>query len=107
VDDFHTHHHIQGFGMTEEKRGFRTDHSVERFAQGTIQFRWIIPVIAILAGVFIGSGGRFIQFKNDYQYFFSKENPELNNFESNQKIYKKNDNCLFVLAPKSGEVFTR
>ena len=61
------------------------------------------PGIAVAAG----SGGRHLTFSNDYRYFFSKENPQLNAFEALQDTYTKNDNVLFVIAPKNGRVFTR
>jgi len=70
--------------------------------------RWRWPVLlASLAGVLaLASGGRFLEFRNDYRIFFSKENPQLTAFEEMQDTYTKNDNVLIVLAPKNGDVFT-
>ena len=52
-----------------------------------------------------GSGGRFIEFTNDYRVFFSEENPELQAFEEMQNIYTKTDNVLFVIEPEGTDVF--
>jgi predicted RND superfamily exporter protein len=52
------------------------------------------------------SGGKYLSFTNNYRVFFSAENPELLAFEALEKKYSKNDNVLFVLEPKSGDVFT-
>ena len=43
---------------------------------------------------------------NDYRVFFSEDNPDLNAFEAVENIYTKNDNLLFVVKPREGEVFT-
>ncbi|MEW8626349.1 MAG: efflux RND transporter permease subunit [Candidatus Thiodiazotropha sp.] len=53
------------------------------------------------------SGGRFLEFSDDYRIFFSKENPQLQAFEDMQNVYSKTDNVLFVLTPREGQVFTR
>ena len=70
------------------------------------KWRWLVLVITLAVGVLAASGGRFIEFKNDYQYFFREDNPQLRAFEDLQAIYTKNDNTVIVLAPESGKVFT-
>ncbi|MCL5801200.1 MAG: hypothetical protein M1283_01475, partial [Gammaproteobacteria bacterium] len=77
------------------------------FAESIIRFRWWVMLITVLLVAVSGSGIRFLEFSNDYRVFFSKENPELAAFESLQNTYTKNDNVLFVIAPKDGKVFTR
>ena len=46
-----------------------------------------------------GAGGRL-------RVFFSEDNPDLNAFEAVENIYTKNDNVLFIVKPREGEVFT-
>jgi predicted RND superfamily exporter protein len=77
------------------------------FGAWVITYRWLIIIGTILIVFAAGSGGRHLTFSNDYRYFFSKENPQLNAFEALQDTYTKNDNVLFVIAPKNGQVFTR
>ncbi|MFQ5329133.1 MAG: RND family transporter, partial [Thermodesulfobacteriota bacterium] len=77
------------------------------FGAWVITYRWLIIVGTLLVAVVAASGGRHLTFSNDYRYFFSKENPQLQAFEALQDTYTKNDNVLFAIAPKNGKVFTR
>ena len=69
------------------------------------KWRWLVLIGTLGIGFVAASGVRFIEFKNDYQYFFREDNPQLRAFEELQEIYTKNDNTLIVLAPDSGKVF--
>ncbi|MDH3670107.1 MAG: MMPL family transporter [Gammaproteobacteria bacterium] len=77
------------------------------FSKWVIRWRWWLMLLCIAATVAAGSGVRFLEFTTDYRVFFSKENPQLQAFEELQDVYSKNDNVLFVIAPKDGTVFTR
>lgn len=77
------------------------------FYRGVIRFRWPIIVTTLLLAAFAGSGGRFIEFSASYRTFFSAENPQLLAFDELQNTYSRNDNVMFVVAPKDGAVFTR
>ena len=71
-----------------------------------IRWRYLLLILFLaLAGV-LAYGGQYITFSNDYRVFFSAENPQLRAFENLQNTYTKNDNVLFVLAPRDGDVFT-
>ena len=72
-----------------------------------IKYRWLIIVLSLLLVVAAASGGRFLVFKADYRVFFSEDNPQLQAFDKLEKTYTRNDNVLFVLTPKDGNVFTR
>ncbi len=76
------------------------------FGQLVVKYRWLIILITIALTAAAASGGRHLQFVNDSRIFFSKENPQLQAFEALENIYTKNENILFVLAPKGGNVFT-
>ncbi len=79
----------------------------KRLGEWVIRFRWwiILGSIAIVMGA--GSGGKHLGFSTDYRVFFGKDNPQLQAFEKLQDTYTKNDNVIFALEPKDGEVFTR
>ncbi len=79
---------------------------VRAYVSFLFRFRWLVLVATLAIGFLAASGGRFIEFKNDYQYFFREDNPQLRAFEELQEIYTKNDNTVIVLAPESGKVFT-
>ncbi len=76
------------------------------YAQWIIRQRWLVIVAMLIVIGLMGSGGRLLQFTADYRVFFGEENPELLAFETLQNTYTKNDNVLFVLTPKDGDVFT-
>ena len=72
-----------------------------------IKYRWAIILLSIVLVLGAASGGRFLVFKADYRVFFSGDNPQLQAFDKLEKTYSKNDNVLFILSPKNGNVFTR
>lgn len=78
----------------------------ERHSDFIINNPWKILLLSIITILFFASGGRFLQFTNDYREFFSEENPELLVFEEMQATYNKTDNVMIVIAPKKGNVFT-
>ena len=83
-----------------------TNNGVTRYAEWVISHPFIVIVLTLLM-VFAGaSGGRFLGFTTDYRVFFSKDNPQLVAFESLEKMYTKNDNVMFIVTPKDGNVFT-
>ncbi len=78
---------------------------IERYSQLVIRWRYFI-VLATLALVMMTTLGFPLRFDTDYRVFFSEENPQLLAFEDLQNTYSKNDNVLFIIAPKDGQVFT-
>ncbi|MEW8505344.1 MAG: MMPL family transporter [Candidatus Thiodiazotropha sp.] len=79
----------------------------ESFFRFVLNNRWLVIFLAIAVSLLMGSGVRHLAFSNDYRMFFSEENPQLKAFEQLQNTYTKNDNVLFVIAPRDGKVFTR
>ncbi len=78
---------------------------VQAYVDFLFKWRWVVLVGTLGVAALAASGSRFIEFKNDYQYFFREDNPQLRAFEDLQEIYTKNDNTLIVVAPESGKVF--
>lgn len=76
------------------------------FAHFVVRWRYLIIIATLVCVGAIASGGRFLEFTNDYRVFFGKDNPQLAAFENLQDTYTKNDNVLIMLAPKDGDVFT-
>ena len=81
--------------------------NVENIAHLLIRRRWLFVLLTMGAVMLAASGGRFMGFSTDYEYWFSKDNPELQAFKKLQNTYNKSDNVIFLLAPKDGNVFTR
>ena len=72
-----------------------------------IRYRWTIIIACLLAVFLAASGGRFLSFTNNYRVFFSEENPQLKAFDALERMYTKNDNVMFIITPKNGDVFTK
>ncbi len=82
------------------------DLYASRLAKTVINHHFKVILFSLIVIMLAGSGGRFLDFSTDYRDFFSKANPELQAFDQLQTTYSKNDNILFVLEPKSKEVFS-
>lgn len=78
---------------------------VENYARWLIKWRWLVILATIATVMVLASGGKNLQFTNDYRVFFSEDNPQLAAFENLQDTYSKNDNVLIMLLPKSGNSF--
>ncbi len=70
-----------------------------------VKWRWAILVIAPLVVILAASGMANLKFTNNYRVFFSEENPQLTAFSDMEDTYSKDDNVIFVLSPKNGDVF--
>ncbi len=76
-------------------------------ATAVVQYRWFLIALFFGLAVFSASGMRFLVFSNDSRMFFSEENPQLQALEALERTYTKVENVLYILAPKSGNVFER
>ena len=94
--------------MTDKPAGSMpfTDRLAVSIANIVIGWRWLVLLISLLLVAGSASGLRQLEFVNNYRIFFSPENPELVAFDHFQNTYTKNDNALFVLVPREGDVFS-
>ncbi|HEY5601783.1 MAG TPA: MMPL family transporter, partial [Gammaproteobacteria bacterium] len=83
-----------------------TNNGTVRYAKWVLNHPFIVILLSLLMVAAGASGGRFLAFTADYRVFFGKDNPELVAFESLEKMYTKNDNVMFIVTPKDGNVFT-
>lgn len=88
-------------GVPSESRWFRA------YAGRVVGNPWRTLLVILLPTFFLIFGARFLLFNNDYRIFFSDDNPQLQAFEKLQQTYTKNDNVLFAITPRDGEVFDR
>ncbi|MDH3759753.1 MAG: efflux RND transporter permease subunit [Gammaproteobacteria bacterium] len=79
----------------------------KKYAEFILGHKWMTVILSVLWIMAMGFGAQNLTFTNDYRVFFGEDNPQLMAFENLQDTYAKNDNVMFVLAPKNGEVFTR
>lgn len=72
-----------------------------------VKYRWLLVPTFIFLALFAASGMHFLTFSNDSRMFLSKENPQLQALEALERTYTKVENVLFIIAPKSGNLFER
>ena len=82
------------------------DTYVIRYARWVMEHPWAVILISILCVAAAMSGFRFLHFTTNYRVFFSEHNPQLIAFESLERMYTKNDNVVFIVSPRDGNVFT-
>ena len=78
----------------------------DRYARWIVRQRWAVLIVVLLATAAAAAGVPKIDLATDYRVFFSPDNPDLAAYEAVENIYTKNDNVLFALRPRSGDVFT-
>ncbi|MEP1552825.1 MAG: MMPL family transporter [Paraglaciecola sp.] len=69
------------------------------------------PKIVLIIGVILifvsALGAKNLYFRGDYKVFFEDDNPQRMAFEHMQNTFSKNENVSIIIAPKSGNVFTK
>jgi hypothetical protein len=83
-----------------------TNTRVTDYGRWVVNHPWWVILITVLLVMAAASGGRLLSFSTNYRVFFSEDNPQLVAFEALENTYTKNDNVMFILAPKDGNVFT-
>jgi len=99
---------VKGRGVQPETGNWSDwDLRVAAWGRQLVRHRWWVLLGCLALAVAAAAGMARLEFTTNYRVFFSEENPQLMAFEAVQDIYTKNDNLMFVLAPESGEVFSR
>jgi predicted RND superfamily exporter protein len=75
--------------------------------QFILRYRWAIIAISVLIAMAIGAGAARLEFNPDTRMFFGEDNPERLALDRIENTYSHDNNILIVLAPRSGNVFTR
>ncbi len=87
--------------------GYEMKRFERAFAQWVVTHRLLIIVLTLILVPLAMTGMQHFRFSNSYRIFFSADNPQLLAFDKLENTYTKNDNVLFLLTPKDGNVFTR
>ena len=72
-----------------------------------IKYRWLFILGLLTIALLSASGMRHLTFSNNSRMYFSKDNPQLQALETLEQTYTRVENVLFIIAPKSGNVFER
>ncbi len=79
---------------------------VTHYANWVVNHPWRVMLLAILVVMAVASGAQHLTFSNSYRIFFSADNPQLVAFDTLEKSYTKNDNVMFIITPKEGDVIS-
>lgn len=79
----------------------------EHFGEWVLKYRWLVIITCLVLVFLSASGMKNLAMSTNYRVFFSADNPQLLAFDALENTYTKNDNVMFVLTPKNGDVFTR
>lgn len=71
-----------------------------RLGSWVIMLRWPIIVAAIVLTGIAASGTLLLEFSADHLVFFSKNNPQLLEYQAMEDTYGKSDNVFFAIAPE-------
>jgi len=79
---------------------------VARYTRWIIRHRWLVVAASLIVAAAGATGIKNLSLASDYRVFFSDDNPDLLAFDAVEDVYTKNDNILFVIRPREGDVFT-
>ncbi|WP_455211684.1 efflux RND transporter permease subunit [Kaarinaea lacus] len=83
------------------------NNGVVRYGNWIVNHRWLVILISLLMVMpAVYSIKQNIKFTTNYRVFFGPDNPQLLAFDELEKVYTKNDNVMFIVTPKDGNVFT-
>ena len=80
--------------------------TADRFCRWLVDRAGAVAAAAVLAVVAAGLGMTQLRLETDDSIFFDDDNPNYMAEQALQRDYGRTDNVMYVIAPKSGSVFT-
>jgi len=77
------------------------------FGIWVIQHRWWLILFSLVLFFVTSIGAQYLTINNDTRVFFSEDNPHFKALEVLENTYTKDQNVIYIIAPKNGDVFTR
>ena len=75
------------------------------YGEWVLRRRWWIILACLLSFAAMAAGLKGVGFNKDLRIYFSEDNPEVLVFDAIEKIYLRNDNLMYVVVPRDGNVF--
>jgi hypothetical protein len=72
-----------------------------------VRRRWLVIVLTIAMVLTGACGVRWLTFNNDLRAFFGEQDPHLRALTTLESTYGRDNNVVFVVAPRSGDIFTQ
>lgn len=79
---------------------------IPRLAGWAIDRPVTVLAVALLIVLSLAAGLGFLGFRSDHRIFFSNSDEDLVAFDRLEQTYTKNDNLIFIVTSKQGDVFT-
>ena len=76
-----------------------------RLTTRILEYRWLVIAVSLLLFLVLSFGLTRLTIDSDLRVFFSDDNPQLKQLEEIERTYIKNENILFVIAPRDKQVF--
>jgi predicted RND superfamily exporter protein/outer membrane lipoprotein-sorting protein len=80
---------------------------VVTFINLVVKRPFLMIALCLFMAIGLGTGGQKLVFDNDYRVFFTPDNPQMAAFDELENVYTKVDNVLFVIKPKTGNIFQK
>jgi len=77
-----------------------------KLANWIIDKRWWLIVASLSVALITSAGLLFISVDSDLRVFFGKNDPRLLELEALENTYSKTESIIFLVTPKSGDVFS-
>ncbi len=78
-----------------------------RIGQWVVRYRWWIILLTVPVVGLAALGIRDLRINSDTRAFFGEKNPQYQALQALENTFSKEQNVLFIVAPKDGNVFTR
>jgi len=79
----------------------------KRLGPWVVAHRWLIVVVATAVVALCALGLPRLKINNNTRVFFGEHNPQYEALRAFEQTYSNEQNVVFVVAPKDGDVFTR
>jgi uncharacterized protein len=83
----------------------RNARFLDRFIHMTFVGRWLVITVVLVFAVLLGAQLSKLQFTSDYRVYFGPSNPQLQAYNSFERIYTSNDTLFIAIQPNEGDVF--
>jgi predicted RND superfamily exporter protein len=79
---------------------------LDGYTKWIVQRPWLVLSLSLILVALLSVGSAKLSFRSDDRIFFGDENPELAALEGFESKYGREDNILFIVTAKDGDLFT-
>lgn len=76
------------------------------YAEWVTSHPWRVIAVSVLTVACLAAGLSQLTFRSDNRIFFAKSNPDLLELDKFERIYGRDDNIIFVVSARDGDLFT-